>query len=282
MTNYIVMPKNTPEHYFYRSGIYMKRQLPSGIWQEPVSVFSGGRDGFSVYCSKNSVHLICTDYGGNLIYAVSAGDEWKKYAISKLSSDIAVSDMRLYSVRGRLNLMYSALYNGENLLVHCILGDRAKPATVDILETPHFFIKGSKVYYTNANGVLGSVNLSDEKPSVFTPIYEDAHFGTVYDVGGRERILFSRNSSVFLDGRELAHDMHLEMPVMSDIGGKIYVMWKSGSFVRYITSVDGENAVILSSITDMKHKAAQCFWEIPMFLKRLIVTALKNIRSLKG
>ncbi len=241
MTNYLVMPKNTPEHYFYRSGIYMKKQSPSGIWQEPVPVFTGGRDGFSVYCSQSSVHLICTDYSNNLIYAVLAGDEWKKYAISTLSSDIAVLDMRLYSVRGRLNLMYSALYNGENLLVHCILGDRAKPATIDILETPHFFIKDSKAFYTNSNGVFGSVNLSDEKPSVFTPIYEDAHFGTVYNVGGRERILFSRNSSVFLDGKELAHDTHLEMPILADIGGKIYVMWKSGSFIRYIMSLDGEN-----------------------------------------
>lgn len=241
MTNYIVLPKNTPEHYFFRSGIYMKKQTPSGIWQEPIPIFSGGRDGFSVYCSKDSVHLICTDYGGDLIYAVSAKDEWKRYVISKLNSDIAVLDMRLYNVRGRLNLMYSALYNGENLLVHCILGDRAKPSTIDILETPHFFIKGNKAYYTNANGVFGSVNLADEKPSVFTPIYEDAHFGTVYDVIGKERILFSRSSSVFLDGKELAHDTHLEMPILADIGGKIYVMWKSGNFVRYITSVDGEN-----------------------------------------
>lgn len=242
MTNYLIMPRNLPEHYFYKSGIYMKRRSPSGIWQESVPIFTGAKDVFSIYCSSDkNVHLICADYSGNLIYAVSAGDEWKKYIISKLSGDISISDMRLYSIRGRLNLMYSALYGGENLLVHCILGDHAKPSTVDVLESPHFFIKGSKVYYTNTSGVLGFVSLADEKPSGFTPIYEDAHFGTVYDIDEREKILFSRNSSVFLDGKELAHDTHIEMPIMAKIRDKFFVMWKNGGFIRYITSPDCES-----------------------------------------
>lgn len=242
MTNYLVMPKNMPEHYFYKSGIYMKRRLTSGIWQEPVPVFSGGRDGFGIYCSNDkNVHLICSDYGGNLIYAVSSGDEWKKYVISKLAGDISVSDMCLYSICGRLNLMYSAIYGGENLLIHCILGDHAKPSAVDSLESPHFFIKGTKVYYTNTIGVFGFVSLSDEKPSEFTPIYKNAHFGTVYDIDGRERVLFSRDSSVFLDGTEIACDTHVEAPILAKIRDKFYVMWKNGGFVRYVTSPDCEN-----------------------------------------
>lgn len=242
MTNYLIMPKNTPEHYFFKpyEGICMKRRSASGVWQKSVPVFSGGRDGFGIYCFKENVHLICTDYDSNLIYAVSQEDEWKKYVISKLSGDISVLDMRLYSIRGRLNLMYSALYNGENLLVHCILGDHAKPSTVDTLETPHFFIKGNKVYYTNTNGVLGFVNISDEKPTGFNSLYDDAHFGTVYDIGGKEKILFSRNSSVFLDGKEIAHDTHIEMPILVKAQDKIYVMWKNGSFVRYVWGVDDE------------------------------------------
>ncbi|MBR4172862.1 MAG: hypothetical protein IKR46_00655 [Clostridia bacterium] len=243
MTNYLIMRNGTLEHYFYKSGIYVKKRPLSGIWQEAEAVLLEGRDSFSVYLAKDgNVHLICTDYGGNLVYAVNSGGTWKKYILSKLGSDISVSDMRLYSVRGRLNLMYSVLYNGENLLVHCILGDRAKPNTVDTIETSHFFIKNGRAYYTNANGTLGYVNLADEKPSVFTPVYDDAHFGTVYNLsGGKEHILFSRNSSVFLDAKELAHDTHLEMPILANIKNKIYIMWKNGSFVRYIASDDGEN-----------------------------------------
>ncbi|MBQ6907914.1 MAG: hypothetical protein IJQ28_06005 [Clostridia bacterium] len=244
MTNYLIMRGGTPEHYFYNQhdGICMKKRSPSGIWQTATSVFSGGKDGFGIYCGKDkNVHLICTDYDGKLVYAVSQDGEWKKYVISKLNSDISVSDMRLYSIRGRLNLMYSALYNGENLLVHCILGDHAKPSTIDTLETPHFFIKGNKVYYTNANGVLGFVNISDEKPVGFHPLYDDAHFGTVYNIGGNEKILFSRNSAVFLDGEEIAHDSHIEMPILVNAHGKTYIMWKNSGFVRYVLSLDGES-----------------------------------------
>ena len=244
MTNYLIMRGDTPEHYFFKpyEGICVKRRSASGIWQTAVPVFSGGRDGFGIYCGKDkNVHLICTDYDGKLIYAVSQGDEWKKYVISKLSPDIAVSDMRLYSIRGRLNLMYSALYNGENLLVHCILGDHAKPSTIDTLETPHFFIKGTKVYYTNSNGVFGFVNISDEKPVGFHSLYEDAHFGTVYTIDGKDNILFSRNSSVFLNGTEVAHDSYIEMPILVKAPGKTYIMWKNSGFVWYALSLDDEN-----------------------------------------
>lgn len=244
MSNYLIMPKNLPEHYFYKpyEGICVRKRNPQGIWQEHTSLFSGARDGFGIFCTKDkNVHLIFTDHNNNLIYAVNDSNVWKKYIISKLSADISVSDIRIYSVRGRLNFIYSALYNGENLLVHCILGDHAKPSTVDICETPHFFIKGNRVYYTNSKGILGFVSTSDEKPSGFNPVYENAHFGTVYDIDGREKILYARDGSVFLDEREISHDMHIEMPILVSAHGKIYIMWKNGGFVRYISSDNGED-----------------------------------------
>lgn len=244
MSNYLIMPKNSSELYFYKpyEGICVRKCSLQGIWQEHTSVFSGGRDGFGIYCTRDkNVHLICTDHNNNLIYAVSDADGWKKYVISKLSADISVSDIRICSVRGRLNFIYSALYNGENLLVHCILGDHAKPSTVDICETPHFFIKGTRVYYTNSKGILGFVNISDEKPSGFNPVYEDAHFGTVYDIDGKEKILFAREGCVYLGNKEVARDVHLEMPILVSAHGKTYIMWKSGNFIRYVSSDDGKN-----------------------------------------
>ena len=156
MSNYLIMPDSLPEHYFYKAyeGICVRKRNPQGIWQEHTSILPGGKDGFGIYCSKDkTVHLLCTDHENKLIYASSDGNIWKKYVISMLSQDVSVSDIHLYSIRGRLNFMYSALYNGENLLIHCILGDHAKPSTVDVCETPHFFIKKNKVYYTNSKGV---------------------------------------------------------------------------------------------------------------------------------
>ena len=160
MTNYIIMPGNVPEHYFFKpyEGICMRKRAPQGTWKEHTQVFGGAKDGFGLYCAKDkSVHIICTDHDNKLIYILSDGEGWKKYVISKLNRDIFVSDMRFYSVRGRLNLLYSALYNGENLLVHCILGDHAKPSAVDVIETPHFSVSDGRAYYTNSKGILGFV-----------------------------------------------------------------------------------------------------------------------------
>lgn len=242
MTNYLIKIGATVEHYTFRAygGICVRKQSPSGVWQDFVPIIENGRDGFAVYSDfEKSVHIICADNENRLIYAFSENDEWKKYIISKLNDDIYVLDMKLYSIKGRLNLIYSALYNGETLLVHCILGDQAKPSTIDVIENSHFHIAEEKVYYTNKNGDFGYVLLSDEKPTGFNLIYEDAHFGTAYNICGSEKILFIRDNKLFLNGIELLSDKFMEMPVMFFENNKYYIMWKSGSFIKYITSKNG-------------------------------------------
>ena len=242
MTNYLIMTNGVKEHYFYRpyEGICMRVQNVGGIWQERVTVLENGHDGFGVYADKaGNVHLICVNNENKLVYAVRKNGLWKKYALSKLNDDIFASDMRLYSVNGRLNLLYSALYNGENLLIHCILGDHAKPSTVDSLESPHFFLHGGRVYYTNASGNLGYVSLADEKPAEFVKIYDDAHCGSVYSLGGRDFIVFTRESKLYIDGNEVLYDSRMETPFCVKGSDRLYIMWRSGSFVRYIASFNG-------------------------------------------
>lgn len=242
MTNYLIMNGNTPEHYFFRpyEGICMRARTPAGVWQERSSVVSKGRDGFGVYADRNgAVHLICVNDENKLIYAVRKDGALKKYVLSSLSPEIYVSDMRLYNAGGRLNLLYSALYNGENLLIHCILGDHAKPSTVDTLETSHFCIDKDRVYYTDADGTLGYVLLSDEKPAGFHKLYDDAHCCTVYDMSGKNIMLFTRESKLFIDNSEILYDSRMEMPIFVNGSDRLFIMWKSGSFVRYITSFNG-------------------------------------------
>jgi len=244
MANYLITRNGTPEYYFHShyEGICMKRRRFQGIWQESVQINENGKDCFGVFSSSDGlVHLISTDSENKLIYSVNDGKDWKKYIISKLNSDIHILQMKLFSIRGRLNLMYSAIYNGETLLVHCILGDRAKPSTVDIIETSDFSILEEKAYYTNSNGTLGYVALSDEKPSSFTPLFENAHFEGALKIGEKEKILFTRDGKVFLDGTEILSDNMMQSPIITKCKDKYYIMWKSGSFVKYITSNDGEN-----------------------------------------
>lgn len=242
MTNYLIRTKNGIEHYFYRpyEGICMRRRLGAGMWQEHKSVLKSGRDTFGVYVDdREQVHLICTDAENRLIYAIRKNDAWKKFILSGLSSDVFICDMRIYPVNGRLNLLYSALYNGETLLVHCILGDHAKPQAVAALEASHFFIYKQKVFFTDASGRLGYVLLSDEKPSGFYFLYDDAHFGTLSALGVKELTIFTRNSRLFINGEEILYDSRMEAPVFVKGADRAYIMWKSGSFVRYIATFNG-------------------------------------------
>lgn len=240
MTDYLISTSDATEHYFYRpyEGICMRRQTASGIWQEHSVIMKNGRDSFCVYADDScKTHLICINSDNELVYSVCRNNARKTYTLSKLSDDILVTEMRLYSIRGRLNLLYSALYNGENLLIHCILGDHAKPSAVDSMESSHFFIKDDKVYYTNTSGSFGYIALSDEKPSEFVTLYNDAHQG--YIANNSEFTVFVRESKLFLNGKELLYDSRIESPIIVNGNDRLYIMWKSGSFIRYVASFNG-------------------------------------------
>lgn len=242
MTNFLVPGKTCCEHYFYKpyEGICVRKQTPGGSFSERQPVIPGGSDTFCVYeASDGYVHIICTDSENHLIYAVRKDDCWKKYILSTLSKDIFVSDIRIYSIKNRLNFIYSALYNGETLMIHCILGDHARPTTVATLETSHFYIWKERVYFTNSSGVLGYALLSDEKPSVFYPICDDAHFCTISALAGKDLMVFTRNSRLFIDSEELLYDSRMETPIFVRGADRSYIMWKSGSFIRYIASFNG-------------------------------------------
>ncbi len=242
MSDWLILMPNGTEHYFFRpyEGICCTRLTFGGAWSEHSVCIPRASNGFGVYSDKSStVHIICTDKENRLIYAVRRNSEWKTYTLVELSRDISVSEMRLYSINNRINLLYSALYNGENLLVHCILGDHAKPSAISKLETPHFCIYNERVYYTNIDGELGYSELSDEKPSVFHKLYDDAHCGTLFGIDDKEILVFTRHSRLFVNGAEILYDSRLEEPILSQNGEKTYIMWKSGGLIRYIVSFNG-------------------------------------------
>lgn len=242
MANYLINRGHSGEHYFFKpyEGICMKRSGPAGTFSEHTQIVALGREPFSVLdASDGSIHLVCMDSENMLIYANCRNNVWKRYILAKLSKDIFVSNMHLYAVRGRLNLLYSALYNGEHLLIHCILGNHAKPSTVSALLDSHFFVYKNKVYYTKPDGALGFTALEDEKPEIFNRLYDDARSVSVWEDSGREFLIFIRNSRLFINGKEILYDSAIENPVFVKGADRLYIMWKSGGFIRYISSFNG-------------------------------------------
>lgn len=242
MANYLINRLSGGEHYFFKpyEGICMRRSTPSGSYSEHTQVVALGRDNFSVFlASDGSIHLVCADAENMLIYANCRNNVWKRYILAKIPNDAVVLKMHLYAVRGRLNLLYSALFAGEYMLIHCILGNNAKPSTVSKLSCPHFFVYNNKVYYTNQDGNLGFTDLADEKPTVFNRLYDDADSVSVWEDCGKEFLIFVRNSRLFINGKEILYDSAIENPIFVKGNDRLYIMWKSGGFIRYISSFNG-------------------------------------------
>ena len=173
------------------------------------------------------------------VYANCRNNGWKRYILAKIPKDVVVCNMHLYAIRGRLNLLYSVLFSGEHLLIHCILGNNAKPSTVSKLSGPHFFVYKNKVYYTNHEGTLGFTDLADEKPAIFNRLYDDAKAVSIWEDSGKEFLIFVRNSRLFINGKEILYDSAIENPIFVKGTDRLYIMWKSGGFIRYISSFNG-------------------------------------------
>lgn len=242
MANYIIRKKRGGEYYFVKpyEGICVKARSADGTWQEHTQVIASGREPFSVYQSPDeNIHIVCIDAEKNLVYAVRHGGIWKRHILSKISEEVTVLNMHLYSVRGRLNLLYSALFCDENLLIHCILGDHARPSVAAKLSDSNFFCRKNRIYFTNQDGDLGFLNSDDEKPSFFNRLYKDASAVSIGEYLGKEFLIFVKDSRLFLNGREILSDSEITAPIMVCGADRLYIMWKNGSFIRYISSFNG-------------------------------------------
>lgn len=242
MANYLINRKTGGEHYFFKpyEGICVKKRNPSGTFSEHTQIVALGRDTFSVFAdSGGSIHLVCADCENMLVYANCINGVWKRYILAKIPKDVTILNMHLYAVRRRLNLLYSVYHNGEHMLVHCILGNHAKPSCVSTLSDSHFFVYKNKVYYTKPDGALGFTALEDEKPENFNRLYENANSASVWEESGKEFLIFIRNSRLFINGKEILYDLAIENPIFVKGTDRLYVMWKSGGFIRYISSFNG-------------------------------------------
>lgn len=237
--NYLIKTGLGSEYYFSKpyEGICMKRCSYGGKFGEHNQIMALGREPFSVMRADDGrIHLVSVDAQNRLIYGMKQNGIWKRHTLSAIPADVTVLNMRLYDINNRLNLLYSAKIGGEILLVHCILAGHAKPTTVAKLYNSYFFLWRNKVYFTNRDGTLGFLNLEDEKPDFFTRLYDNAQNPFLWEICGRETLAFIRDSRLFIGGKEILTDERIENPVFVKGADRLYIMWKSGSFIRYISS----------------------------------------------
>jgi len=241
MNNQLLVSPEKKEHYFsvQNKGIFLRRKDRNGLWLERETVIEDAKGPFCVYMDTSGItHVIYVTADNTLSYGIRRDSLWKTHKLSRLNPEIQPESFRIYPVCGRLNLLYSVTYSDEILLIHCILGNHAKPQTVDKLNSPHFWICNNKVYYSNAQGTCGCVDLTDEKPDTFVKMYDNAQNISVYNIADKEIVLFTRENKLYINNTEIMYDTRMEIPVLTEADKILYVLWKSGGYVRYVTSKD--------------------------------------------
>ena len=123
------------------------------------------------------------------------------------------------------NLFYSARLKGEIVLIHCVLGNNAMPSVIGKMKSEEFFVYKNSVYFTNSNGIIGYCDFSDSKPEIFTACFEGE---LSYVIEGK--IVYKKSDDIFINDKKCCSDKNAEMPIVVNN----ILMWKSGSYIRYV------------------------------------------------
>lgn len=229
--DYLIEENNTAVHYFVKTGEgLMRRSARGGSWQPRECILRGAHEGFGLYTDGKTVHIVTATDAGEMIYITGDDKSWRRFILKKLGQDFHILTIKLYPVRGRLNMLYTVSVKDEILLMHCILGNNAKPNTVSKLLTDDFFISNMRVYYAMPDGRTGFCELADEKPELFIRIADNC--GVPYVFGGH--MAYISNGKIYFDSRELCCDEEAERLIITESDARLFAAWKSGDFVRYL------------------------------------------------
>jgi|GEM_PF-4543261 len=232
---YLVNGNGNGQVYFYKSyeGICVLN-LKEGRGERERVICREGSENFFVYRSGDgTIHLITEDSASRLIYMLCRNNEWHSYDIGGINADIKIKKMMIGKNKLGQSLFYSAVYHGEYILVHCILGDNAMPSTIDKLAGEDFFIYKMRVYYTNEKGIMGYQSFADGKPSQFVYCGE-GEMPYVCSLNGKTALAYKKGKELLVNGRVYAEDIDSERPVICRSGERSMLVWKSRDYIRAI------------------------------------------------
>ena len=236
--DFLIEENGIAVHYFVKPGEGLARQSARGsAWQPRECILRGAKDGFGLYTDGNTVHIVSADENDELIYLVGSDKNWRRFILAKLDSSSQILTIRIYPVRGRLNMLYSVAKGDDILLMHCILGNNARPHTVSKLLCDNFFVYGMRVYYTLADGRTGFCELADEKPDLFIRISDNCSVPYLHD----GNMAYTSCGRIYFNNREIAYDEGADGVIITETNGQLFVAWKSGDFVKYVPT-DRPNA----------------------------------------
>lgn len=249
--DYILKGRNKQSRYFYRAGKGILVSSEENIYL-PETVLNGVKPPFSVYESEGVVHIIAVGQNNELIYAAGKNKELKKYSLCTISEGLEIIELKTVSTGGRTDLLYSAGYRGEILLIHCVLGNQAKPSVIDKMKTGDFFLYAGRVYYTNASGDLGYQDLSDGKPDHFCLLVNGATDIYIRVFDEDEYMIYKKDNTIFINHIPRFRIREAENPILCRRGDSVVLIFKSGRILEYIDiKSSSDNFKKIMSSTEM-------------------------------
>lgn len=240
MPNYLIKYNDITQHYFHipNQGLCVRNKHHS-IWQNHKILYQDCKDVFSVFCDRSGIlHAICINSKNEIIYLVLKQGSWQSYQITRLKEDMKVSEIVITETKIGLSLIYTAEYLGETFLIHCILGNKAMPETLDRVSNPEFFIFRKRVYYTNTEGFLGYRDISDGKANNFNKLVENAAMPHLLFYDQKDMIVYKKNNKIYFQNRPVHEDSNAIHPILLHNSNQLFLMWQNGDFIRYISSSD--------------------------------------------
>ncbi len=241
MNNYILKQDDITSHFFYipNQGIAQRiKQLH--LWQNHRIILKNSTDVFSVFKddTDTSVNIISITDKNELKFTILKEGAEKSFILTTLKEEMNVKNIKLFKTPIGLNIIYAATYQGRLLLIHCVLGNNAKPDTIDEILNEDFSIHKNSVYYTNSKGILGYKNLSDGRADIFNSITPNATSPYLLNCLGKDYLVYIKDKKIYLQNRPVIDDPLAKNPIILENGGLLFIMWQSGDFLRFISSID--------------------------------------------
>lgn len=230
--DYIIKKDNEMLHFFYQKDKGLMMSGRQGAYL-PEQIFENSTEKFCAYGNDEGVHIICVSTGNELVYILVQGTKAKEYVMCELKEDLSVREISLAESKNMLNLFYSAEYEKETLLVHCVLGNHARPSVIDKIKNGNFFTFGGRVYYTNLSGILGYQEFTDGKPDRFIHIADGAEDAYLCSDGEKEYMTYRRGSTIYINHIPKLDDIDVKAPIIAKRSNRLILMWKSGAIVKY-------------------------------------------------
>ena len=245
MNDKIVFCENMLWHfYFGANGICVSK-----LQQNPntATVFDSGYFDFDVISDGDrTIHLICQDKEGSVIYFLYTDSVWHKKVIFLSKTKTAYTkSFKLISNKSLVCAAYTIVKDSRPMIVFQYLNASAPPLVIDyVTSAPRSFFVLPKsnfdidIFYQNLDGFLGYKTYiwSKKDFSPFNSICENC--SSPFAVSERKVAALSGSRIVFFENG-IQTDIYnsygsdLSAPSCQIINGEMFVIWQQGSLTFY-------------------------------------------------